>query len=108
MVTEEIRGIVNDFARRLKENHVEYDSLVLFGSYAKGNYHEDSDLDIAVISSQFGKDRLQERIKLMKISAKTDARIEPHPVSLPDWNEGWKAIVHEIARTGIKITATAP
>jgi predicted nucleotidyltransferase len=105
MVTEEIRGIVDEFARKLSENHIDYDSLILFGSYAKGNFHKDSDMDIAVISSQFGKNRLLERIKLMKISSKVDSRIEPHPVSLIDWEEGWKQIVYEIKKTGIKIAA---
>jgi predicted nucleotidyltransferase len=105
MVTEEIRRIVDEFAKHLHENHIDYDSLILFGSYAKGNFHKDSDMDIAVISSQFGKNRLLERIKLMKISSKVDSRIEPHPVSLTDWEEGWKQIVCEIKKTGIKIAA---
>jgi predicted nucleotidyltransferase len=105
MVKEEIGRIVNQFASQLKANHIEYDSLFLFGSYAKGNFHKDSDVDIAVISPQFGKNRLIERIKLMKISSKIDDRIEPHPVSLKDWQEGWKQIVFEINRTGIKIPA---
>ena len=103
--SEEIRRIVDEFAGKLKENHVEYDSLVLFGSYAKGNFRKDSDVDIAVISSHFGKNRLFERINLMKISSKVDARIEPHPVSLKDWKEGWKQIIYEINRTGVKIPA---
>ena len=105
MVEEKIRRIINDFAEQLKKNHIEYESLVLFGSYAKGNYHKNSDMDIAVISSQFGKNRLLERIKLMKISSKIDIRIEPHPVPLKDWLEGWKELVYEINKTGIKIPA---
>ena len=103
MVTEEIRRIVKKFGKRLKENHLDYEALILFGSHAKGNPNKYSDLDIAVISSQFGKNRLADRIKLMKISSKIDVRIEPHPVSLKDWEEGWKELVFEINKTGIKI-----
>jgi predicted nucleotidyltransferase len=103
MVTEEIRGIIKKFGKQLKANHLEFDALVLFGSHARGNPDRYSDLDIAVISSQFGKNRLEDRIKLMKISARIDTRIEPHPVSLKDWEEGWKELVFEIQRTGIKI-----
>lgn len=104
MVADEIRRIVLDFGRLLKESNISYDLLVLFGSYARGNFREDSDLDIAVISSEFGMNRLLERIKLMKISAKLDSRIEPHPISLKDWREGWKDLVFEINKTGIKIS----
>ncbi len=101
MVTEQIRGIILEFGRQLKNNNIPVDSLILFGSYAKGNFHKDSDLDIAVISPTFGKNRLVERIHLMNISTKVDSRIEPHPISTKDWQEGWKEIVYEINKTGI-------
>ncbi len=103
MVTEKIRGIIIEFGRQLKKNNIPVDFLMLFGSYAKGNFHEDSDLDIAVISPGFGKNRLFERIHLMNISAKIDSRIEPHPISTKDWKEGWKEMVCEINKTGIRI-----
>lgn len=103
MVTDEVRRLAREFGRQLKFNNIEYKSLILFGSYAKGNYRRDSDVDIAVISPKFGKNRLRERIKLMKISAKIDSRIEPHPVSLKDWQEGWKELIFEINKTGIEI-----
>lgn len=104
MDTEQIRGIILEFGRQLKNYNIPIDSLILFGSYAKGNFHQDSDLDIAVISPDFGKNRLLERIQLMNISAKIDSRIEPHPISLKDWQEGWKEIVCEIHKTGIPMT----
>ncbi len=105
MVEATIRRIIDNFTRLLREHHIKYEYIVLFGSYARGDYRQDSDLDIAVISSQFGNNRLLERIKLMKISSKIDPRIEPHPISLKDWQEGWKELVFEINKTGIKIPA---
>ena len=104
MVTNEIKAIILEFGRQLIKKNIPVDLLVLFGSYAKGNFHEDSDLDIAVISPVFGKNRLFERIHLMNISAKIDSKIEPHPISTKDWKEGWKEIVHEINKTGIPVS----
>ncbi|HLP46725.1 MAG TPA: nucleotidyltransferase domain-containing protein [Candidatus Kapabacteria bacterium] len=100
---KQLKYLFDEFGRQLKENNIPVDFLVLFGSYAKGNSHEDSDLDIAVISPDFGKNRLFERIRLLNISSKIDSRIEPHPISTKDWKEGWKEIVYEINKTGIRI-----
>jgi predicted nucleotidyltransferase len=34
--------------------------VIIFGSHAKGKANPDSDIDIAVISSQFGKNNFKE------------------------------------------------
>jgi len=52
--------LLEEFARR----KLSLDKVVLFGSYAKGNYQIDSDIDLIIISRDFrGKD-LFERVKL--------------------------------------------
>ena len=52
--------------------------MILFGSYAHGNPHEDSDIDVAVIFSDYNN-RLDRQLELMKLTRKVDTRIEPHP-----------------------------
>ena len=51
---------------------------LLFGSFAKGNYHEDSDIDIAIVIKNVS-DIIDTQIELMKLRRKIDLRIEPHP-----------------------------
>ena len=48
-----IRKTISKYIRALKENDVNVDQAVLFGSYAKGNYSEWSDIDLAVVSKAF-------------------------------------------------------
>lgn len=105
MDRRKIKKIIYRFADKLRENNIEFEYLILFGSHVKDQAGPHSDIDVAVVSDDFGKNRLKERIKLMKISSDIDSRIEPHPISLKDWKEGWKELVEEIERTGIKITA---
>ena len=37
------------FLEKLKEAHLPIISVILFGSYARGDYHDDSDIDVLVI-----------------------------------------------------------
>ncbi|MCF6365040.1 MAG: nucleotidyltransferase domain-containing protein [Bacteroidales bacterium] len=93
----EIINIVNEFATKVAEK---YDcvSIVLFGSYAKGSYHIDSDIDIAVILKDY--DNLMNiQLELMKLRRKIDNRIEPHPIKESDFNEG-NPLVNEIKKYG--------
>ncbi len=67
MDKKEIVDIVNQFASKVVEK---YDcvGIVLFGSYAKGSYHIDSDIDIAVILKDY--DNLMNiQLELMKFQA---------------------------------------
>ncbi|HPS27643.1 MAG TPA: nucleotidyltransferase domain-containing protein, partial [Bacteroidales bacterium] len=58
--------------------------IILFGSYAKGNFNKDSDIDIAVILNDF-HDIIEVQVKLMKLRRKIDSRIEPHPFREKDF-----------------------
>lgn len=47
-VAETIENYINDIKKHIKVNKV-----VLYGSYAKGNYRKNSDIDLAVFSDSF-------------------------------------------------------
>jgi len=70
---------VKMFLLKLKESGVSVDSAYLFGSYAKRSSKKFSDIDVAVISSDFSDDRFEEGIKLAMIAGQIDNRIEPVP-----------------------------
>ena len=53
------------------------DEIILFGSYAKGEQRESSDIDVAVIMNDFKDDYLDFSAKLFYIVSKIDNRIEP-------------------------------
>ncbi|HPB01774.1 MAG TPA: nucleotidyltransferase domain-containing protein [Bacteroidales bacterium] len=75
----------------------------LFGSYAKGNQHADSDIDIALIIENLqDSDKFDIQVQLMLLASKFDLRIEPHPLSLNDL-ESDNPFVYEIKKTGIEL-----
>lgn len=73
----------------------------LFGSFAKGTNHDDSDIDIAIIVNNV-VDIIDTQIDLMKLPMKIDLGIEPHPFMTSDFNKN-NPVVYEILKYGIKI-----
>jgi len=51
--------------------------VVLYGSYTKGNWKEESDIDIAVVVDAINEDFLDTEILLYKLRRNIDDRIEP-------------------------------
>jgi predicted nucleotidyltransferase len=75
--------------------------IILFGSYAKGNFNEDSDIDIAVIFKDYSN-MMDMQLELMKIRRKIDSRIEPHPFRENEFNLS-NPMVNEIIKYGKEI-----
>jgi predicted nucleotidyltransferase len=73
----------------------------LFGSYAKGNNHEESDIDIAFIIEGVD-DILDAQIAMFKLRRNIDNRIEPHPFLEEDF-EASNPVAFEVMKYGIEI-----
>jgi len=78
------------------------EAAYLYGSQIKGTASEWSDIDLALVSPDFSEDVFRERVALMRIAARVDDRIEPHPFS-PQRFEGSDPLVSEIRRTGLRV-----
>jgi hypothetical protein len=61
----------------------------VYGSYVRGPFTDDSDIDIAVVVDGFSGDLVEDTIKLMKIRRNVDNRIEPHPFSVDELRQQW-------------------
>ena len=87
----------------LRKESIWADMLILFGSYAKGNAGPRSDIDIAVISRNFGKNKLYEGATVDRVAAKIDTRIEAIPFSLKEYKDphNISPILHEIKKFGV-------
>ena len=108
MVPSEIRSIIENFIKAIKQQGIKIESVILFGSFAKGSQQETSDIDIAVISADFGKDRFEESKLLQKIAWRVDVRIEPIPLSVDALNkDDWVPLIHEIKTNGLKLDIAA-
>jgi len=104
MVDPKIRNLILRFANALTANGIRVEKVVLYGSYASGNFHAGSDLDVAVVSPDFGKDRFEEGKMLLRMAWRIDPRIEPIPISSASYeSDTWVPLIHEIRQKGIEV-----
>ncbi|KAF0238611.1 MAG: DNA polymerase beta domain-containing [Prolixibacteraceae bacterium] len=75
--------------------------VILFGSYAKGNFNDDSDIDIAVVFKDYSN-LIDMQLELMRLRRKIDSRIEPHPFRERDFDIS-NPLVNEIVKYGQEI-----
>lgn len=97
-----IIDIVRRFLDKLNETGINVEAVYLYGSYVKGRPHKWSDIDVAVISSEFDEDRFDERVRLTMIASEIDNRIEPVPFR-PDTFVDEDPLVWEIKKEGIPL-----
>jgi predicted nucleotidyltransferase len=95
-----IKKEVEKFIDIMLQNNIKVDKVILFGSYAKGNTHVYSDIDLAVISSDFGMDELEEMMMLSKLSWKVSDRIEAIPLTNDNLKLKYHSLIGEIKKYG--------
>ncbi|MCK9401625.1 MAG: nucleotidyltransferase domain-containing protein [Bacteroidales bacterium] len=93
-------NIAQKYANAVNANY-EFIRIFLFGSYAKGNYNDDSDIDIAVVFKDYSN-LIDMQLELMRLRRKIDSRIEPHPFREYEF-ELSNPIVNEIIKYGKEI-----
>ena len=99
-------GKIDKFAQMVEQRGISVSKVILFGSYAKGKANPDSDIDIAVVSTQFGQDIVEEMMTLRKIAIKVDSHIEPVPLCSEDLDDNFSTLAQEIKRYGIDVAIT--
>lgn len=109
MSEEKIREIVNFLRDFLRTRHINIQKIILFGSYAKKKFSEESDVDLAIISKDFeGKDIFQ-RAEMLKgliwaMVRRFRLPFDIVPVSLQEWENSHSLAVAFI-REGKEIYA---
>lgn len=90
------------YAALVSEN-IKPQKVILYGSYAKGNWKEESDIDIAVVVDTIVEDFLDTEALLYKLRRNVDDRIEP---ILLDGQKDESGFLDEILKHGQVIYST--
>ncbi len=74
----------------------------VYGSEARQEATYWSDIDVAVVSPDFGEDLFMAQLALMKLAAKIDARIEPRAFTPESFSVN-DPLVSAIRKTGVRV-----
>ncbi|MBS1257978.1 MAG: hypothetical protein MAG551_01031 [Candidatus Scalindua arabica] len=98
----EVKHTIDRYIRALDRNNIPIKEAILFGSYAKGDYQEWSDIDIALVSDIFEGNRIDDKDKIRRITLSISSEIEVIPFAPDDFNLQ-NPFAKEILKTGIKL-----
>jgi predicted nucleotidyltransferase len=106
-IPDKISSIIERFLEELKKNNINIEQAILFGSYAQGTFTTWSDIDLALVSSDFEGDRFKDRDKIRRIKLKISSDLEPMPYSPNEFTID-DPFVKQILKTGINVMRNAP
>jgi predicted nucleotidyltransferase len=101
-VNAKILDIIRRFILEATKYNVHIQQAILFGSYAKGTNNEWSDIDIAIVSSDFIGLRYLDNQKISRPKLNISYDLETHPFRPEDFTED-NPFVKEILSSGIRI-----
>jgi len=99
---KKIQDIARQYVNYLEDNDFPVQKAYLFGSYARGDFHKESDIDIAIISKKFITDWNDNENYLWQIRRKINPYIEPVGFAPKNFTMA-DPLVYEIKKDGIRI-----
>lgn len=78
--------------------------MFLYGSWAKGKQNQWSDIDVAVVSKQFGKDRIDEMVTLRMAALPINPAISPFPMREEDLNDRFGVVADAVRKDGQELS----
>ncbi|HEY9123780.1 MAG TPA: nucleotidyltransferase domain-containing protein [Bacteroidales bacterium] len=94
--------ISKGYLQKLRNANLGFAEAYLFGSFAKGNQHDNSDIDIAIVLKDNVNHTFDTDVQLMVIRKGEETIIEPHAFSKEEFDYQ-VPIVNQILKYGIKI-----
>ncbi len=81
MAKKQVEISIKNYLEMLLSKNIRIKKAILYGSYANGNADKDSDIDLAIISPDLGRDNFNEALMLRKLTRGIDLDISPRPYS---------------------------
>ncbi len=109
MAKSKVIEAIRYFEERLKANKMSVSKILLFGSQARGNAFAESDVDIVLISRDFGNKDIYKRLELIKDAEIATIRKFMIPLDIvmmtPEEFKSGSSLVSEFAKHGTVLTA---
>ena len=90
-----------DYLIKVRKSEIEISEAWLFGSFARGNNHENSDIDLAIVLSKNNK-TFETEVKLMTLRTGEETLIEPHAFNKNEFELN-SPMVYQIMKSGLRL-----
>lgn len=101
-IPNKVKEAVQNLKERLK-GQLDVDKIIIFGSYAKGNFTADSDIDVCIIANNIQND-FAATLTAAGIAALVDPQIEPVVYSRDDYiYESNFGLLKDMKATGVEL-----
>jgi len=108
MAKREVVIAVRKYLEILRQEGIDIEKAILFGSHAKGIARDDSDIDLMLVSPMFDQRNIWLLGKAWSLTKQADVRIEPFMVGSRQFLEDTMSPLLDIVRKeGIEIRAAA-
>ncbi|MBK6433630.1 MAG: nucleotidyltransferase domain-containing protein [Anaerolineae bacterium] len=101
-IPNHVRRIIAQYLTSLRDHGFQIQDAILFGSYASGQANQWSDIDLALVSSEFEGIRFADKNKIRKITISISTDLEVLPFNPKDFTPS-NPLVKEILDTGIRV-----
>jgi predicted nucleotidyltransferase len=99
MLEQSVLTSIKKYLAALATKGITVERAVVFGSQARGQADEWSDIDLMVVSPQFDEIKDRSVVNLLwRLAARIDSRIEPIPCGSRQWRDDDSSAIIEIAR----------
>jgi uncharacterized protein len=98
-----IENIINEIKDTLKSKYSDFKGIYLFGSYARGDFNQDSDIDLAIVFDRKIDWKFEEEITsvICKYEREYDIFIDNHTLNSYDLVEPITPFRYNVVNEGI-------
>lgn len=95
--------LVKKYKRSLSEAKIPFVSVIIFGSAARDQMHEQSDIDVAVVGQPFRGDRFEEMTEIRMLRHPISFRLQPLWFYPEHLENRYSTLAMEIKKDGILV-----
>jgi len=92
-----IKTSIKKFCKAVENRGFPLDKVIIFGSYTRGK-KKYNDIDLALFSKKFGKDRTEELMFLSKMATMINPLLEAHPFNTSELNDKYSTLLAEVKK----------
>jgi len=103
ILDQNTKNLAKKYLSKVQAAGIEVSEALVFGSHAAGRADKHSDVDLAVVSPNFGKNHHEELVNLFRLIDLETRELEPVPFSPQGLKDKWDPLATEIRRKGVAV-----